>query len=297
MHWRRSRRRISCRTVSKFLKKIEIDLKELIYKRGCMKLEGKVVVITGGGRGLGRAFASELADKGTNLALVDLNQDDLNATKEMALAKGVKAQIYVTNVAKEYEVVSLFDQIVKDFGQVDGLINNAGITRDGLIVRKKKIKDEAGNVTGEEIQKMSLQNWQLVIDVNLTGVFLCAREFFEKQLQLGGKGVCINISSISRNGNMGQTNYTATKAGVAEMTVTWAKEMAQHGVRCAAIAPGYINTEMVAAIREDVKQKIIDQVPIRRLGEPSEIARTAIFILENDYITGRVIEVDGGLRI
>ena len=297
MYWRRSWRRISCRTVSKFLKKIEIDLKELIYKQGCMNLEGKVVVITGGGRGLGRAFASELADKGANLALVDLNQDDLSATIEMALAKDVKVQTYVTNVAKEDEVVSLFDQIVKDFGQVDGLINNAGITKDGLIVRKKKIKDEAGNVTGEEIQKMSLQNWQLVIDVNLTGVFLCAREFFEKQLQLGGKGVCINISSISRNGNMGQTNYTATKAGVAEMTVTWAKEMAQHGVRCAAIAPGYINTEMVAAIREDVKQKIIDQVPIRRLGEPSEIARTAIFILENDYITGRVIEVDGGLRI
>ncbi len=297
MHWRRSWCRISSRTVNKFLKKFEIDFKELIYKRGCMNLEGKVVVITGGGRGLGRAFASELADKGANLALVDLNQDDLNATKEMVLAKGVKAQTYVTNVAKEDEVISLFDQIVKDFGQVDGLINNAGITRDGLIVRKKKIKDEAGNVTGEEIQKMSLQNWQLVIDVNLTGVFLCAREFFEKQLQLGGKGVCINISSISRNGNMGQTNYTATKAGVAEMTVTWAKEMAQHGVRCAAIAPGYINTEMVAAIREDVKQKIIDQVPIRRLGEPSEIARTAVFILENDYITGRVIEVDGGLRI
>ena len=144
---------------------------------------------------------------------------------------------------------------------------------------------------------MSLQNWQLVIDVNLTGVFLCAREFFEKQLQLGSKGVCINISSISRNGNMGQTNYTATKAGVAAMTVTWAKEMAQHGVRCAAIAPGYINTEMVATIREDLKQKIIDQVAIRRLGEPVEIASTAVFILENDYITGRIIEVDGGLRI
>ena len=297
MYWRRSWCRISSRTVSKFLKKIQIDFKELIYKRGCMNLEGKVVAITGGGRGLGRAFASELADKRANLALVDLNQDDLNATKEMALDKGVKVQTYVTNVAKEDEVVFLFDQIVKDFGQVDGLINNAGITRDGLIVRKRKIKDEAGSVTGEEIQKMSLQNWQLVIDVNLTGVFLCAREFFEKQLQMGGKGVCINISSISRNGNMGQTNYTATKAGVAEMTVTWAKEMAQHGVRCAAIAPGYINTEMVAAIREEVKQKIIDQVPIRRLGEPSEIARTAVFILENDYITGRVIEVDGGLRI
>ena len=259
-----------------------------------MNLEGKVVAITGGGRGLGRAFASELADKRANLALVDLNQDDLNATKEMALDKGVKAQTYVTNVAKEDEVVFLFDQIVKAFCLANQV---CCITRDGLIVRKRKIKDEAGSVTGEEIQKMSLQNWQLVIDVNLTGVFLCAREFFEKQLQMGGKGVCINISSISRNGNMGQTNYTATKAGVAEMTVTWAKEMAQHGVRCAAIAPGYINTEMVAAIREEVKQKIIDQVPIRRLGEPSEIARTAVFILENDYITGRVIEVDGGLRI
>lgn len=262
-----------------------------------MDLQGKLVVITGGGRGLGRAFASALADKGANLALVDLNQEDLDATKAMAEAKGVKAVTYVTNVAKEEEVVALFDKVVADFGRVDGLINNAGITRDGLIVRKKKIKDEAGNVTGEEIQKMSLQNWQLVIDVNLTGVFLCAREFFEKQLQLGSKGACINISSISRNGNMGQTNYTATKAGVAEMTVTWAKEMAPYGVRSAAIAPGYINTEMVAAIRDDVKQKIIDQVPLRRLGEPSEIADTAVFILENDYISGRVFEVDGGLRI
>ncbi len=262
-----------------------------------MNLERKVIVITGGGRGLGRTFASALADKGANLALVDLNKDDLNVTKEIAFRKGVEVQTYITNVAKENEVISLFNQIIKDFGQVDGIINNAGITRDGLIVRKKKIKDEVGNVTGEEIQKMSLQNWQLVIDVNLTGVFLCAREFFEKQLQLGSKGVCINISSISRNGNLGQTNYTATKAGVAAMTVTWAKEMAQHGVRCAAIAPGYINTEMVATIREDLKQKIIDQVAIRRLGEPAEIASTAVFILENDYITGRIIEVDGGLRI
>ena len=160
----------------------------------------KVLVITGGGRGLGRAFASELADKGANLALVDLNQDDLNTTKEMALAKGVKAQTYVTNVAKEDEVV-LFDQIVKDFGQVDGLINNAGSHEmDSLFVRKRSRTKLVTLLVRKS--KDVLQNWQLVIDVNLTGVFLCAREFFEKQLQLGGKGVCINISSISRNGNM-----------------------------------------------------------------------------------------------
>jgi 3-oxoacyl-[acyl-carrier protein] reductase len=144
---------------------------------------------------------------------------------------------------------------------------------------------------------MSLANWQAVIDVNLTGSFLCGREFFVKLLEQKKSGVCINISSISRSGNQGQSNYTATKAGVAEMTVTWAKEMARHGIRVGAIAPGYINTEMVAAIREDVKQKIIEQIPTRRLGEPSEISHSVFYILENDYFTGRVIECDGGMRI
>jgi 3-oxoacyl-[acyl-carrier protein] reductase len=145
--------------------------------------------------------------------------------------------------------------------------------------------------------KMSLENWQQVIDVNLTGSFLCGREFFAKLIEQEKPGVCINISSLSRSGNMGQSNYTATKAGIAEMTVTWAKELSRYGIRVGAIAPGYINTEMVAAIREDVKQKIIDQVPLKRLGNPSEISHTAVYILENDYFTGRVIECDGGLRI
>ena len=144
---------------------------------------------------------------------------------------------------------------------------------------------------------MSLANWQAVIDVNLTGSFLCGREFFVKLLEQKKHGVCINISSLSRSGNMGQSNYTATKAGVAEMTVTWAKEMARHGIRVAAIAPGYINTEMTSAIREDVKQKIIDQIPLKRMGEPNEISHSVFYILENDYFTGRVIECDGGFRI
>ncbi|MEE2717153.1 MAG: SDR family oxidoreductase [SAR324 cluster bacterium] len=252
-----------------------------------MDIKDKVIVVTGAGRGLGKAFALDLSDRGAKLALADLDQENLENVKSTCEAKGVEARTYLVNVASEEQVVQFFSDVVADFGTVDALLNNAGITRDGLLVRKKD----------GDIRKMSLENWQQVIDVNLTGSFLCGREFFAKLLEQEKPGVCINISSLSRSGNMGQSNYTATKAGVAEMTVTWAKELSRYGIRVGAIAPGYINTEMVAAIREDVKQKIIDQVPLKRLGDPSEISHTAIYILENDYFTGRVIECDGGLRI
>lgn len=252
-----------------------------------MDIKDKVIVVTGAGRGLGKAFALDLADRGARLALADLDQENLESVKSACEAKGVETRAYLVNVSNEEQVVQFFSDVVADFGTVDALLNNAGITRDGLLVRKKD----------GDIRKMSLENWQQVIDVNLTGSFLCGREFFAKLLEQEKPGVCINISSLSRSGNMGQSNYTATKAGVAEMTVTWAKELSRYGIRVGAIAPGYINTEMVAAIREDVKQKIIDQVPLKRLGDPSEISHTAIYILENDYFTGRVIECDGGLRI
>ena len=252
-----------------------------------MDIENKVIVITGAAQGLGKTFANDLAARKARLALADINMEQLEQVRGACEEAGIEARAYELNVADEPAVEKLFEQVVVDFGTVDVLINNAGITRDGLMARKKD----------EEIKKMSLANWQAVIDVNLTGTFLCGREFFVKLLEQKKPGVCVNISSISRSGNLGQSNYTATKAGVAEMTVTWAKEMARHGVRVAAIAPGYINTEMVAAIREDVKQKIIEQIPIRRLGDPSEISHSVFYILENDYFTGRVIECDGGLRI
>ena len=252
-----------------------------------MDIENKVIVITGAAQGLGKTFANDLAARKARLALADINMEQLEQVRGACEEAGIEARAYELNVADEPAVEKLFEQVVVDFGTVDVLINNAGITRDGLMARKKD----------EEIKKMSLANWQAVIDVNLTGTFLCGREFFVKLLEQKKPGVCVNISSISRSGNLGQSNYTATKAGVAEMTVTWAKEMARHGVRVAAIAPGYINTEMVAAIREDVKQKIIEQIPIRRLGDPSEISHSVFFILENDYFTGRVIECDGGLRV
>ena len=252
-----------------------------------MDIENKVIVITGAARGLGKSFAMDLSGRKARLALADINMEQLEQVRGACKETGIEARAYELNVADEPSVEKFFEQVVVDFGTVDVLINNAGITRDGLIARSKD----------GEIKKMSLTNWQAVIDVNLTGSFLCGREFFVKLLEQKKPGVCVNISSISRSGNLGQSNYTATKAGVAEMTVTWAKEMARHGIRVGAIAPGYINTEMVAAIREDVKQKIIEQIPLRRLGEPSEISHSVFYILENDYFTGRVIECDGGLRI
>ncbi len=182
----------------------------------------------------------------------------------------------------------MFDEIASNFGALDGLVNNAGITRDALTL---KYKD------GALVSKMSLAEWQLVIDVNLTGVFLCGREAAAHMIDLGCKGCIINISSVSRAGNMGQLNYSATKAGVAAMAVVWAKEFARYGLRAAAIAPGFIGTEMVNAMKPEVREKLTAGIPLRRIGDPDEIAATVQFILENDYVSGRCFDVDGGLRL
>lgn len=253
-----------------------------------MELKDKVIVVTGGGRGLGRAMAMELADKGAKLALVDLDQAALDETIDLCAQKDVEARGYICNVAEEADVEKLFTDIVADFGTLNGLVNNAGITRDGLFVKVKE---------GKVVSKMSMADWNLVMDVNLTGTFLCGREAAIKMIELGTEGCIINISSISRSGNMGQTNYTATKAGVEAMAVTWAKELARYRIRAASIAPGYIGTEMVMSMKPEALDKIAAGIPAKRLGKPEEIARTVSFILENDYINGRCIEVDGALRI
>lgn len=253
-----------------------------------MELKDKVIVITGGGRGLGRAMALELAAKGSKLALVDLNQADLDETIGMCVEKGVEARGYVADISEEAEVEKLFTDIVADLGTLNGLVNNAGITRDGLFVKAKD---------GQIVGKMSKENWDLVLKVNLTGTFLCGREAAAKMIELGTEGCIINISSISRSGNMGQTNYTATKAAVEAMAVTWAKELARYGIRAASIAPGYIGTEMVMAMKPEAREKIEAMIPTKRLGKPEHIAKTVSFILENDYVDGRCFEIDGALRI
>lgn len=252
-----------------------------------MNIQNKVIVITGAARGLGAAMAKRLASQGARLALVDLDAESITNT-EAACEGAAEVRSYGANVANEDQVVSLFESIVAHFGQLDGLVNNAGITRDALLI---KYKD------GELVSKMSLEQWQTVIDVNLTGVFLCGREAAEHMAKLGNGGVIINISSISRAGNVGQSNYSATKSGVEAMAVTWAKELARYGIRTGAVAPGFINTEMVAAMPDSAKDKIAGMVPLKRMGEPDEIAQAVQFIFENDYFSGRLIEVDGALRL
>jgi len=252
-----------------------------------MQLKNRVVVITGAGRGLGRGMAVEFARKGAKIAAIDMNLEDLAETARLVKEAGSEARVYKTNVAKEEEVVATFDAIVKDLGAVHGLVNNAGITRDGLLVKAKD----------GEVSTMSLQQWQAVIDVNLTGVFLCGREAAKHMIT--GKvdeGCIINISSVARYGSFGQSNYSAAKSGVAALAEVWAKELARYNIRTGAIAPGTINTDMLAAMKPEAREKLIQGVPLKRLGEPVNIAQTAIFIMENDYFTGRCIDLDGGLR-
>ncbi len=253
-----------------------------------MQLSRKLVAITGGGRGLGRAMALAFATKGADVAVLDVIAGDLDDTCTLCKALGVRAMPYRTDVTDESQVIANLDAIVADFGRLDVLVNNAGITRDALLV---KAKDR------EITSKMSLAQWNAVLNVNLTGVFLCAREAADRMIRLGNGGLIINVSSISRAGNAGQTNYSAAKAGVAAMTVVWAKELARHGIRSAAIAPGFCATDILAAMKPELVARVTEAVPLHRLGDPAEIASTAVYIAENDFVNGRVIEVDGGLRL
>ena len=187
-----------------------------------MDLTNKVIAVTGGAQGLGFAMAKGIAERGARLALIDMNAEPLEQAAASLRELGAEVGTFVANVADEDSVIAAFDGIIDQFGTLQGLINNAGITRDGLML---KVKD------GEVTDRMSLSQWQMVIDVNLTGVFLCGREAATRMIQAQSEGVIINISSISRAGNFGQTNYSATKAGVAAMAVTWAKELARHNIR------------------------------------------------------------------
>ena len=252
-----------------------------------MDVRGKTILVTGAGGGIGRALARHFAGKGANLALLDMSAEELNETRAQCTQGGAVARSYIADAAKEDSVVAALEQVTADFGRLDGLINNAGIVRDALLL---KVRD------GQVVGKMTLAEWQAVIDVNLTGVFLCAREAAQRMIGQGG-GVIVNISSISRAGNAGQTNYSAAKAGVVAMTVVWAKELARYGIRVGAVAPGFTATPMVAAMKPEALAKLIGSIPLGRLGQPEEIAHAVGFIFENELFTGRCLEVDAGLRM
>jgi len=253
-----------------------------------MELKDKVVVVTGGARGIGKAIAAAFADRGARIALLDLVPADLEAARAELAATGAEVRVYTTNVAREEQVAAAIDGVTADFGRLDVLVNNAGIIKDALLV---KVKD--GAVAG----RMTLEQWQAVIDVNLTGVFLCGREAAERMIRLGNGGVIINIASISKAGNPGQSNYSAAKAGVTALAVVWARELARYGIRAASIAPGFTRTDILSGMPPEMLAKMTTPVPLRRLGLPEEVAHAAVFIAENDYFTGRAVDLDGGLRL
>ncbi len=256
-----------------------------------MLLSDLRVLVTGAASGMGRHFALELAGAGAAVAAVDLNAEGLEEVRAAAADLPGSLHTFVADVADEANVVAMIDGAWEALGGLNGLINNAGLFRDGLLV---KVDRETGKVKGS----MSLSNWQKVIDIDLTGPFLCAREFARSHIDAGGKDAAIvNISSVARHGNAGQSNYSAAKAGLVADTKLWSVELARYGIRTGAIAPGFVQTPILDGMRPEVLEKMLRGVPMRRTGTPAEIYAGVKFIIECDYFTGRCIDVDGGMVV
>lgn len=247
-----------------------------------MKLNGKVALITGASRGIGAAIASKLASLGCDVAInyagnIQKAEETLNAVK----AYGVNAQIYQANVANYEEVEAMTKQIIKDFGHLDIIINNAGITSDNLMMR------------------MDQDSFDSVIDVNLKGTWNVCKSITRPILKQRS-GVIINLSSVvGINGNVGQVNYAASKAGVIGLTKSLAKEFASRNIRVNAVAPGYVKSDMTAKLSEEITEKVLENIPLGQLGEVEDIANAVAFLVSDEarYITGQVLVVDGGMAI
>lgn len=253
-----------------------------------MDISDKLFVITGAARGLGAAMSREILEHGGKVALVDLDLEQTQATRLELDPEGSRSQAFAADVSNEADVENLFVEIESALGPISGVVNNAGILDDGLL-----LKVENGEITS----KKTLAQWQRVINVNLTGVFLCGREAAACMVKSKTAGVIINISSISRAGNRGQSNYAAAKAGVEALTVTWSQELARFGIRVNALAPGVFSTEMVDQMPVKARNALEGMIPLSRVGDPKELAHSLRFLIENDYCTGRMFEIDGGLRL
>jgi len=250
-------------------------------------IAGARILITGGGRGLGRTFALDLAAAGAHVGVCDVDSAALADLERDAAQRGLAVWTHPADVSDEASIEHLFAAFVAQAGGIDAVVNNAGLNRDGLLVRK----------SGDSVERFPLAKWQAVIDVDLTGVFLCAREAAYHMVRQGSGGVIVSISSLSWMGNVGQTNYSAAKAGVVAMTRTWGMELARYGIRAVAVAPGLTATEMALAMPEEARRKLTESIPLRRMAEPGEVSHAVRFALENDFVNGRVIPVDGGLRL
>ena len=239
-----------------------------------MKLKDKVAVVTGGAKGIGAEICKAFANEGAKVVAVDMG--------EMSYEMG-NVEFYKLNITDVDGCKTFFDEMVEKYGKIDILVNNAGITRDAMT------------------RKMTDEQWNLVLDVNLKGIFNLVR-YIGPQMEVNNGGSIINISSVvGVFGNIGQANYAATKAGVIGLTMTWAKEFARKGVpvRVNAIAPGYVMTDILKTVPQDLLDKFASMTMLKRLGQPEEIAKVALFLASDDasYITGQTIQADGGMRL
>ncbi|MEZ6188188.1 MAG: SDR family oxidoreductase [Planctomycetota bacterium] len=256
-----------------------------------MKLEAVKAIVTGAGSGMGRAFALNLAQGGASVVVADVSAEGIGET--LTLGANLPGKLYAceADVSSEESVTALIKRAAEDMGGLNVLVNNAGIFRDGLLVKVDK-------TSGKVEKTLSLDAWNKVLAVDLTGPFLCTREFAKQVIDSGtDRSVVINISSVSRAGNRGQSNYSAAKAGLVADTKLWAEELARYGIRVGAVAPGFIETPILQGMRPDMLEAMVSQVPMRRVGKPEEIYQGVKFIIECDYFTGRCLDIDGGLHL
>jgi 3-oxoacyl-[acyl-carrier protein] reductase len=246
-----------------------------------MNLKDLKIIVTGGAQGMGLHFANRLLEAGAKVAVGDINETAL-----AALPGGIFRR--KLDVGVEADIVSFVAWAHEQLGGLNGLVNNAAILRDGLLVKKDK--------TTGEVKKLSTEQFNSVINVNLIGATLMVREVVAKMLETNQRpGVIVNMSSIARYGNRGQSNYVSAKAALAANTVTWAREFAIYGIRVGAVAPGMIETPMTAGMSQKALEAFVAGIPVGRIGKPEDIWQAVKFIVECDYFTGRTIDVDGGL--
>jgi len=244
-----------------------------------MTLENKVALVTGAGQGIGKATALMLAGEGADIIVNDVTAKAAEATAREIEKLGRKTLVHAANVAVRQQVEEMFALIETEFGRIDILVNNAGITRDGFLL----------NLTEEE--------WDLVLDVNLKGVFICT-QLAARMMSEQNAGRIVNLSSATAQmGNIGQVNYAASKGGVISVTKTLAKELAQYNINVNAVAPGFIETPMTDAVPDKVKKQFVNSIPLKRMGKPQDVAKVVKFLVSDDsaYITGQTIACNGGL--
>jgi 3-oxoacyl-[acyl-carrier protein] reductase len=253
-----------------------------------MKLEQMKIIVTGAASGMGAHFATRLAEAGAQVAAGDVNREGLDALARATTGLPGAVHVHPLDVADDAQIASFVTWAFEAMGGLNGLVNNAGLLRDGLLVKR----DRASGA----ISVLSRAHWQQVIDVNLTGATFIVRDAVALMAaREQGPGVIVNISSLARYGNRGQSNYVAAKAALAANTVTWAREFAPFGIRVGAVAPGMIETPMTQGMNQKARDALVAMVPVGRIGTPEDIWQAVRFIIECDYFNGRTIDVDGGL--